>query len=214
MIYLILAYEFFKIGLFSIGGGMATLPFLMDLTNKYDWFTVSELTNMVAISESTPGPVGINMATYAGYNAAGVLGAVVATLALTAPAWIIIIVIAKFLENFSENTNVKAAFYGIRPAVAALIGYAVWELLKIAVVSVENGKVDVNVINVVVCAAAFGLLQVKKLGETASPGLDCGGGLCGDCAADVGFGSRDCCKMQKLYNAILQQSHFFINNYI
>ena len=122
MIYLILAYEFFKIGLFSIGGGMATLPFLMDLTNKYDWFTVSELTNMVAISESTPGPVGINMATYAGYNAAGVLGAVVATLALTAPAWIIIIVIAKFLENFSENTNVKAAFYGIRPAVAALIG--------------------------------------------------------------------------------------------
>ena len=127
MIYLILAYEFFKIGLFSIGGGMATLPFLMDLTNKYDWFTVSELTNMVAISESTPGPVGINMATYAGYNAAGVLGAVVATLALTAPAWIIIIVIAKFLENFSENTNVKAAFYGIRPAVAALIGYAVWE---------------------------------------------------------------------------------------
>ena len=165
MIYLILAYEFFKIGLFSIGGGMATLPFLMDLTNKYDWFTVSELTNMVAISESTPGPVGINMATYAGYNAAGVLGAVVATLALTAPAWIIIIVIAKFLENFSENTNVKAAFYGIRPAVAALIGYAVWELLKIAVVSVENGKVDVNVINVVVCAAAFGLLQVKKLGK-------------------------------------------------
>ena len=99
MIYLILAFEFFKIGLFSIGGGMATLPFLMDLTNKYDWFTVSELTNMVAISESTPGPVGINMATYAGYNAAGVLGAIVATLALTAPAWIIIILIAKFLEN-------------------------------------------------------------------------------------------------------------------
>ena len=125
MIYLILAYEFFKIGLFSIGGGMATLPFLMDLTGKYDWFTISELTNMVAISESTPGPVGINMATYAGYNAAGVPGAIVATLALTAPAWIIIILIAKFLENFSENRNVKAAFYGIRPAVAALIGYAV-----------------------------------------------------------------------------------------
>ena len=145
MIYLILAYEFFKIGLFSIGGGMATLPFLMDLTNKYDWFTVSELTNMVAISESTPGPVGINMATYAGYNAAGVLGAIVATLALTAPAWIIIILIAKFLENFSENKNVKAAFYGIRPAVAALIGYAVWELLKIALVSAAEGKLQVNI---------------------------------------------------------------------
>ena len=165
MIYLILAYEFFKIGLFSIGGGMATLPFLMDLTNKYDWFTVSELTNMVAISESTPGPVGINMATYAGYNAAGVPGAIVATLALTAPALIIIVLIAKFLENFSENKNVKAAFYGIRPAVAALIGYAVWELLKIAIVSVVEGNVQVNVFNVAVCGVTFALLQVKKLGK-------------------------------------------------
>lgn len=165
MIYLILAYEFFKIGLFSIGGGMATLPFLMDLTNKYDWFTVSELTNMVAISESTPGPVGINMATYAGYNAAGVPGAIVATLALTAPALIIIVLIAKFLENFSENKNVKAAFYGIRPAVAALIGYAVWELLKIAIVSVVEGNVQVNVVNVAVCGVTFALLQVKRLGK-------------------------------------------------
>lgn len=165
MIYLILAYEFFKIGLFSIGGGMATLPFLMDLANKYDWFTISELTNMVAISESTPGPVGINMATYAGYNAAGVPGAIVATLALTAPAWIIIILIAKFLENFSENKNVKAAFYGIRPAVAALIGYAVWELLKIALVSAAEGKIQVNLVNAAVCVAAFALLQIKKLGK-------------------------------------------------
>ena len=165
MIYLILAYEFFKIGLFSIGGGMATLPFLMDLTNKYDWFTASELTNMVAISESTPGPVGINMATYAGYNAAGIPGAIVATLALTAPALIIIVLIAKFLENFSENKNVKAAFYGIRPAVAALIGYAVWELLKIAIVSVVEENVQVNVVNVTVCVITFALLQVKKLGK-------------------------------------------------
>ncbi len=164
MIYLILAYEFFKIGLFSIGGGMATLPFLMDLTRKYDWFTVSELTNMVAISESTPGPVGINMATYAGYNAAGILGAIVATISLTAPAWIIIM-IAKFLENFSENANVKAAFYGIRPAVAALIGYAVWELLKIALVSAAEGKMEINLINAAVCIVTFALLQIKKLGK-------------------------------------------------
>lgn len=120
---------------------------------------------MVAISESTPGPVGINMATYAGYNAAGVPGAIVATLALTAPALIIIVLIAKFLENFSENKNVKAAFYGIRPAVAALIGYAVWELLKIAIVSVVEGNVQVNVVNVTVCVVTFALLQVKKLGK-------------------------------------------------
>ena len=91
MIYLQLAFEFFKIGLFSIGGGMATLPFLMDLTTKYNWYTASELANVVAISESTPGPVGVNMATYAGYNAAGIPGALIATLSLTAPALIIIL---------------------------------------------------------------------------------------------------------------------------
>lgn len=165
MIYLTLAYEFFKIGLFSIGGGMATLPFLMDLTSRYDWFSASELANMVAISESTPGPVGINMATYAGYNAAGIPGALVATLSLVAPALIIIVIIAKFLENFSENPTVKAVFYGIRPTVAALIGYAVFELLKIALVTVSGGKTLIDLTNLIICVAVFGLLQIKKLGK-------------------------------------------------
>ncbi len=165
MIYLTLAIEFFKIGLFSIGGGMATLPFLMDLTTKYDWYTASELANMVAISESTPGPVGINMATYAGYNAAGVPGAIVATLSLTAPALIIIVIIAKFLENFSENPTVKAVFYGIRPTVAALIGYAVWELLKIALISTVGETVHIDYTSVFICLGAFLLLQVKQLNK-------------------------------------------------
>ena len=165
MIYLTLAFEFFKIGLFSIGGGMATLPFLMDLTTKYNWYTASDLANMVAISESTPGPVGINMATFAGYSVAGIPGALVATLALTAPALIIIVIIARFLENFSENPTVKAVLYGIRPTVAALIGYAVWELLKIALVSTVNGSLHINVTSVVICLGTFLLLQVKKLGK-------------------------------------------------
>lgn len=165
MIYLTLAYEFFKIGLFSVGGGMATLPFLMDLTTKYDWFTASELTNMVAIAESTPGPVGINMATYAGYNAAGIPGALIATLSLTAPALIIIVVIAQFLDNFSENATVQAAFYGIRPAVAALIGYAVWELLKIALVFTTNGQIQIDLAGISICLITFVLLQVKRLGK-------------------------------------------------
>ena len=163
MIYLTLAYEFFKMGLFAVGGGMATVPFLMDLTVKYDWFTASELANMIAISESTPGPVGVNMATYAGYQCAGISGALVATLSLTAPALIIMIMIAKFLANFSENPTVKAAFYGIRPAVAAMIGYAVWGLLRIALISMENGAIQIHYLNVVICVAAFGLLQIKKL---------------------------------------------------
>lgn len=163
MIYLTLAYEFFKIGLFSIGGGMATLPFLMDLTSRYDWFTASELANMVAISESTPGPVGINMATYAGYHAAGIPGSLTATLALVSPALIIIIVIARFLVNFSEHPTVKAVFYGVRPTVAALIGYAVWELLKITLVTVSGQTMHIDYTGVLICAAVFGLLQIKKL---------------------------------------------------
>ncbi len=165
MIYLTLAYEFFKIGLFSVGGGMATLPFLMDLTSKYNWFTASELANMVAISESTPGPVGVNMASYAGYNAAGLPGAIVSTLALTAPALIIIVLIAKFLESFSENATVKSAFYGIRPVVAALIGYAVWELLKTTMVTITGETTHViqfHFLSIVICALFFALLQIKK----------------------------------------------------
>ena len=94
MIFLQLFYEFFKIGLFAVGGGMATIPFLMDLTSRYSWFTMADLTNMIAVSESTPGPIGINMATYAGFNAAGIPGALCATLSLVLPAWIIIILIA------------------------------------------------------------------------------------------------------------------------
>ena len=162
MIYIQLFYEFFKIGLFAIGGGMATLPFLMDLTAKYDWYTKAELTNMIAISQSTPGPVGINMATYAGYNAAGIPGAVVATLSLVAPALAIIMVIAKFLADFNENKTVQAAFYGIRPAVAALIGYAVWELVKISLTIVDgNGVTAIDYLGVFLCVAAFGIMQLK-----------------------------------------------------
>lgn len=168
MIYLTLAYEFFKIGLFSIGGGMATVPFLMELAKRYPWFTPAELANMIAISESTPGPIGVNMATYAGYNAAGIPGALVSTLALTAPALIIIIIIAKFLENFSERKIVKSVFYGIRPAVAALIGYAVWELLKTTLITItgeETHIIEFHYLGLIFCIAIFALLQVKKLGK-------------------------------------------------
>ncbi len=162
MIYFQLMYEFFKIGLFAIGGGMATLPFLMDLTAKYDWYTKAELTNMIAISQSTPGPVGINMATYAGYNAAGIPGAIVATLSLVAPALVIIMVIAKFLADFNENKTVQAAFYGIRPAVAALIGYAVWELVKISLtISDQNGVTAIDYLGALICVASFGVMQIK-----------------------------------------------------
>ncbi len=165
MIYLRLIYEFAKVGLFAIGGGMATIPFLMDLAGKYDWFTTSELANMIAISESTPGPVGVNMATYVGYTTAGIAGGILATLALTAPSLFIIYFIAKFLENFSENKIVKGVFYGIRPTVAALIGAAVVELLSITVGVVVDGVFEPNWISIAICAGIFLLMQIKKLGN-------------------------------------------------
>ena len=96
MIYLQLFYEFFKTGLFAVGGGMATLPFLYDMADRTDWFTRAELANMVAVSEATPGPIGVNMATYVGYLSGGIPGAVVATLGLVTPSIIVILLVAAF----------------------------------------------------------------------------------------------------------------------
>ena len=94
IVYLQLFFEFFKVGLFAIGGGLATLPFLNNLAGKYSWFNHSMLADMVAVSQATPGPIGINMATYAGFEAAGVLGSIIATVSLVLPSFIIIIIIA------------------------------------------------------------------------------------------------------------------------
>ncbi len=115
-------FEFFKVGLFSIGGGLATLPFLYDLAGKYDWFTPQMVSDMIAVSESTPGPIGVNMATYAGFVNYGVVGALVTTLGLVTPSIIIILVIARFLQSFSDQPAVKKVFSGLRPTVTGLIG--------------------------------------------------------------------------------------------
>lgn len=122
--------EFFKIGLFSVGGGLATLPFLYKLAENYDWFTKVELIDMIAISESTPGPIGVNMATFAGFNTAGILGGVTATMGIVVPALLVIILIAKVLDKFKQNKYVISAFYGIRPAVAALILASAWNVIQ------------------------------------------------------------------------------------
>lgn len=134
MIFLRLFWEFFKTGLFAVGGGMATIPFLYDLSDKTGWFTHNDLANMIAVSESTPGPIGVNMATYVGFVAGGkeyggsilysVLGAVSATLGLATPAVIIVLIIALFLKSFRDNKYVNSAFYGLRPASTALIASA------------------------------------------------------------------------------------------
>lgn len=138
MIYLLLLGEFFKIGLMAIGGGMVTIPFLLDLADKYDWYTKADLLNMIAISESTPGPVGVNMATYVGYITGGVWGSVVATLGLVLPSLIIIIIIAKYLYSKDTDSLIQRLLFGVRPAVVALIFYAGWELARLSLVDYKS----------------------------------------------------------------------------
>ena len=137
MIYLQLFFEFFKAGLFAIGGGLATIPFLTDIGQRTGWFTSGELANMIAISESTPGPMGVNMATYVGFHTGGIAGGVIATLGLGCPSILVILVIAGFLKKFRESRGVDAVFYGIRPASTALIAAALAEVCSIALLNLS-----------------------------------------------------------------------------
>ena len=123
-IYLRLYYEFFKTGLFAIGGGMATLPFLHDIGETTGWYTQAQLMNMLAVSESTPGPIGINMATYVGYTVGGIPGAIIATIGEVTPSIIVILIVAMMLKKFRDSKYVNDAFYGLRPASTGLIGAA------------------------------------------------------------------------------------------
>ena len=161
MIYLQLFWEFFKTGLFAIGGGMATVQFLFDISARTGWFTASELANMIAVSESTPGPIGINMATYVGFETAGILGSVIATLGLVIPSIIIIVIIAKLLDAFAEKPVVKTVFKYLRPAVIGLLLFALWQLLPLTFLGSEK-----NILWAPVAAFAvilFCLLKWKKV---------------------------------------------------
>jgi len=133
MIYLRLFWEFFKAGLFAVGGGLATVPFLSDMAARTGWFTQSMLADMIAVAESTPGPIGVNAATYVGYTVAGIPGGVVATLGLIAPAFLLGCVIFAFLQAFRSNRCVEQAFYGVRPASTAMIAVAGLHVLALSV---------------------------------------------------------------------------------
>lgn len=124
MILLRLFFEFARTGLFAVGGGLATIPFLQDIAQRTGWFTQADLTTMIALSESTPGPIGVNMATFVGYETAGVPGAVVATLGLITPSLIVIVLVARVLQKFRQSKAVEAVFYGLRPASTALVAAA------------------------------------------------------------------------------------------
>ncbi len=172
--FLCLFWEFFKTGLFAVGGGLATIPFLMEIAEKYTWFTTDELLDMIAVSESTPGPIGINMATYAGYQAGmdmggniffAILGALTATLSLVLPSLIVIMIIAGFLNKFQNNKLVQNSFYALRPAVIGLLAVS---FLNITLPILFNiGAADVlsffNYKAIILFAVLlFGILKFKK----------------------------------------------------
>lgn len=150
--FLQLFFEFLKIGLFSIGGGLATLPFLYQLAERYDWFTKAMIADMIAVSESTPGPLGINMATYTGFQNMGPLGSLAATIGLILPSLIIIIWISKFLEKFRSNPYVESVFYTIRPTVTGLVGVAGFRVIIQSLFGAEKiGEIFLHSIQVKEC---------------------------------------------------------------
>ena len=163
MIELLLFWEFLKIGLFSVGGGMATLPFLYDLSDSTGWFTHAQLADMLAVSESTPGPVGINMATYVGYTVGGFGGALLATLGVILPGTVIVLIIASMLDKFRGNKYVDAAFYGLRPASTGLIAAAGVSVVSIALLNTSlyaatGNLLDLISVKAVILAAVLWVL--------------------------------------------------------
>lgn len=136
---LLLFYEFCKIGTFALGGGYATLPFLYHLQTQYNWFTIDELTNMIAVSNITPGPIGINMATYTGFTTAGIIGSIIATSALISVPFFMTITITKLFTKFQENKYVTHLFNGLRPAACALLASIG---LKLLFQSVNPSNID------------------------------------------------------------------------
>ncbi|MBE6900305.1 MAG: chromate transporter [Ruminococcaceae bacterium] len=183
MIYLRLFWEFFKAGLFTVGGGLASLPFLYEISDKTGWYSYAQLADMIAISESTPGPIGINMATYVGFTSAGVLGSVVASIGFIVPPLIIASIVSRFLKKFSENRLVKGAFYGLRAVSVALVCSALVSVAEISLINVPLfGKTGnffdlISIPGIVLAVLCWFLLKKKNphpvviLGMSAAAGI-------------------------------------------
>ena len=181
MIYLRLYWEFFKTGLFSVGGGMATVPFIQNMGASFDWFTPAQLADSIAVAESTPGAFGINMATYVGYSVGlaqggaplwGVLGGLIASLGLITPSIIVILIVARVLEKFRKNRYVEAAFYGLRPASVGMIAAAGLSIVLMSFCGISSVlDIDANVavdwrhlvLAAIILVATRWIPKVKKL---------------------------------------------------
>ena len=170
MTYLLLFVEFFQAGLFAVGGGLATLPFLQKILERYpDWFGALQLADITAIAESTPGPIGVNAASFAGYFAAGIPGAIVSTIAIVLPSYLIVLFVSRALEKYHNSALVNNAFSGLRPAVTGLVAAACYAVLQSALVvgSVTDGFVSMfdwkSVLLFAVLVALLHLPKVKNL---------------------------------------------------
>ena len=148
MTYLRLFWEFFKTGLFAIGGGMATLPFLKNIGLATGWYSQTDLMNMLAVSESTPGPIGINMATYVGFTVAGIPGAVIATVGEVTPSIIVILIVAAMLAKFRDSKLVSNALYGLRPASTGLIAAACIDVVLQVLLRASSSTVSGSIMKV------------------------------------------------------------------
>lgn len=163
--FLLLCLNFFKTGLLAVGGGLATLPFLADMSNHHpEWFTHTDLANMVAIAESTPGPIGVNMATYAGYATFGIPGALGATLSLVFPSAVVILLVYQLLEKFKSSKLLDQIFKALRPASTGLILAA---FLTLAIIiffpDFSAGSMQPDLIGVIFFVGFFILMQLPKV---------------------------------------------------
>ncbi len=167
MTILLLFWEFFQTGLFAVGGGYSTLPFLQMILERYPaWFGTLQLADIAAIAEATPGPVGVNAATFAGYSAAGIPGALIATFALVLPSFVLVSLLARALEKHRQNRLVSSLFSALRPAVTGLIAAAAWSVIQAALL---KGTLDgrffqaIDWRNVALFAVLLGLLFVPRI---------------------------------------------------
>lgn len=183
MTYLLLFLEFFQTGLFAIGGGYATLPFIQTMMERYPaWFGTLRLADIAAISEATPGPVGVNAATFAGYSAAGVPGALVATFALVLPSFVIVSLIARALEKYRQNRLVGELFRTLRPAVTGLIVAAAWSVVSAAIftgVVADGFWQAIDWKNFALYVVLLGLLFVPKVKKLHPVFFFLAGGIAG-----------------------------------
>lgn len=183
MIYVIMMWEFFKTGLLAVGGGLATLPFLSAMADRYGWFTQEELANMLAVSESTPGPIGVNMSTYVGTTLGGVLGGILTTFALVLPSYLVIVCLQKFLQHFQNNLYVRSTMDALRPASVGMVLAAILGVFQTSVLHIQSLtmlKIDIGaaIPSLLVFSALFVFyLKFKKLHPVVLLGLGAVAGI-------------------------------------